>query len=152
MEGLHTERRGHGTDGGVQALADRLSVEPDGNDVGDALRGRHLSDDQVRTAPRHQSVNLIDDERRHVGFPAEPVTFALIGGRLARGGWAPQSRWLQQRPDDFACHREEHLSPVLRRDTAWFLSRRLVVSPSAPLKVMVRVREAIHSHASSRHG
>jgi hypothetical protein len=85
VEDPHAQRRRHRTDGGVQAPADRFGVEPDGNDVGDALRGRHLADDQVRAAPRHQPVDLTGDERRHLRLPAEPVTFALIDGRAGRG-------------------------------------------------------------------
>jgi hypothetical protein len=62
----------------------RFGVEPDANDVGDALRGRHLADDQVRAAPRHQPMDLASDQRRHLSLPAESVTFALTGGRAGR--------------------------------------------------------------------
>jgi len=84
VENLHAQRRRHRTDAAVQAPADRLGVEPDSNDVGNALRGRHLADDQVRPAPRHQPVDLTSDMRRHLRLPAEPVTFALAGGRTGR--------------------------------------------------------------------
>lgn len=85
VEDPDAQRRPHWTDGGVQAPADRLGVEPNGNDVGDALRGRHLADDQMRAAPRHQLVDLTSDERCHFRLPVEHVTFALTGGRAGRG-------------------------------------------------------------------
>jgi len=53
VENTHSQRRGHRADCAVQAPADRLGVESNSNDVGDALRGRHLADDQVRAPPRH---------------------------------------------------------------------------------------------------
>jgi len=85
VEDPHAQRRRYRTNGTVQAPADRLGVEPDGNDVGDALRGRNLADDQVRAAPRHQPVDLTSDERCHLSLPPESVTFALTGGRAGRG-------------------------------------------------------------------
>jgi hypothetical protein len=67
-------------------LVERVSVEPDGDDIGDALRGRHFTDDHMRAAWRHESTNLSRNQLRHFGFPTKADTSALTadsrhGGR-----------------------------------------------------------------------
>jgi hypothetical protein len=57
----HAQWRRYRTNGAVQAPANRFDIEPDANDVGDALRGWDLADNQVRATPRHQPVNLAGD-------------------------------------------------------------------------------------------
>lgn len=84
VEDPHAQRRRHRPNRAIQAPANRVGVESNGNDVRDPLRGRHLADDQVSAAPGHQPVDLTCDERRHLSLPAEFMTFALTDGRAGR--------------------------------------------------------------------
>lgn len=60
-------------------------VEPDGDDVGDSLRGRYFADDHVRATWRHESANLRNNQLRHLGFPTEAEPFALTAGSRHSG-------------------------------------------------------------------
>ncbi|SOJ54608.1 hypothetical protein MSIMFB_02097 [Mycobacterium simulans] len=62
-----------------------VSVEPDGNDIGDALRGRHFTYDYMHAACRHESTNLTGNQLRHFGFPTKADTFSLTAGNRHRG-------------------------------------------------------------------
>jgi hypothetical protein len=58
-------------------LVECVGVEPDGNDIGDALCGRHFTNDHVCAAWRHESTNLSCNQLHHLGFPAKADMSAL---------------------------------------------------------------------------
>ncbi|MDG5486949.1 hypothetical protein [Mycolicibacterium gadium] len=84
VQDAHSQRRCHWTNRAGEAHSKRLYIEPDANDVGDALRGRHLADDQVRPATRHQPMDLASHQRRHLGLPAESAMYLITGIRARR--------------------------------------------------------------------
>jgi hypothetical protein len=84
VQDAHSQRRCHWTNGAGEAHSNRLCIEPDANDVGDALGSRHLADDQVRPATRHQPVDLASHQRRHLSLPAESPMFLITGSRARR--------------------------------------------------------------------
>jgi hypothetical protein len=144
VKDLNTQRGGHRTDTGVETPADRMGVEADGCDVSDALRGRQLSDDQVRAAPRHQPVDLASNQRRHVGFPPKPVPLALDSNGL-RSGLLRGARGLYERAGDVRRHGEQHYVCVLRRSSAAFLVNQLRATTTASPGAIVTEREYMHA-------
>ncbi|MCV7008735.1 hypothetical protein [Mycobacterium gordonae] len=53
MQNPHSQWRCDRTDAVLEPLVERVSVESDGDDISDALCGRHFADDHVRAAGRH---------------------------------------------------------------------------------------------------
>jgi hypothetical protein len=63
---LQTQRRGDRADTRVESVADCVRVESDRSDVGDTLRSRHLTDNQVSAASRHEPLNLGGNQSSHL--------------------------------------------------------------------------------------
>lgn len=62
-----------------------VKVESNGDDIGDALCGRHFTNNHMRAAWRHKSTNLVTNQLRHFGFPTKADTFAPAANCFHRG-------------------------------------------------------------------
>lgn len=85
MQNPHSQWRCDRTDAAFESLVECVGVESDGDYIGDALRGRHLTNDDMRAARRHESTDLSSNELRHLGFPTKTDTFALAAGSRHSG-------------------------------------------------------------------
>lgn len=122
VEQLNPQRRGHGTDSGLQAPPQDVGVEADRRDVRDALGSWDLPDDEVRAAARHEPADLAGDQLGHFGLPPERGGSSLAAD-LAVEDKAQLAGRLRQRPGDVCGHREDHLEPLVRRRAELFLFR-----------------------------
>ncbi|MFY2858266.1 hypothetical protein ACOJVU_00045 [Mycobacterium sp. THU-M104] len=85
IQNPHPQRRSDRTNAAFESLVQCVNVESDGDDIGDALRGRYFAGDHVRATWRHESANLRSNQLRHLGLPTEAESFALTAGSRHSG-------------------------------------------------------------------